>query len=58
LLDRVRGSNLPIRSIEAIKDEVEGIIGGPPDKPKLTEEPVAVVKWVDGTVMDTVWKTS
>ncbi len=58
LLDRVRGSDLPIRSIEAIKDEVEGIIGGPPDKPSLTEEPVAVVKWVDGTVMDTVWKTS
>lgn len=56
LLDRLRGSDLPLRPIEAIKDDVEGILGGPPDKPTLTDEPVAVVKWVDGTVLDTVWR--
>jgi citrate lyase subunit alpha/citrate CoA-transferase len=56
LLRRVRGSELPICSIEEIKSEVEGIVGGPPQKPVLTEEPVAVVKWVDGTVLDTIWR--
>jgi hypothetical protein len=30
--------------------------GGKPQKPRLTEKPVAVVKWVDGTVLDTVWQ--
>jgi citrate lyase subunit alpha/citrate CoA-transferase len=56
LLERVRGSSLPLRPIEALKEEVEGILGGPPTKPRLTDEPVAVVKWVDGTVIDTVWR--
>jgi citrate lyase subunit alpha/citrate CoA-transferase len=55
LIDAVRGSTLPIRPIEEIKAEVEEICGGKPAKPKLGERPVAVVKWVDGTVLDTVW---
>jgi citrate lyase subunit alpha/citrate CoA-transferase len=58
LVDAVRGSGLPVRPIEAIKDEVEAICGGAPAKPELTDEPVAVIKWVDGTLIDTVWKTS
>jgi citrate lyase subunit alpha/citrate CoA-transferase len=56
LLDAVRGSDLPIRPIHEIKEEVEGIIGGKPEAPHLTDEPVAVIKWVDGTVIDTVWR--
>jgi citrate lyase subunit alpha/citrate CoA-transferase len=56
LLDRVRGSDLPIRPIGEIKQEVERMIGGPPQPPRLTDRPVAVVKWVDGTVLDTVWQ--
>jgi citrate lyase subunit alpha/citrate CoA-transferase len=56
LLDRLRGSGLRIRPIEEIKDEVEGIVGGPPAKPRLTDRPVAIIKWVDGTVIDTVWQ--
>ncbi len=58
LLERVVGSDLPVRTIEEIKVEVEGIVGGPPQKAVLTDEPVAVVKWVDGTVLDTVWKVA
>ena len=50
------GSTLPVRPIEAIKAEVEAIVGGPPARPDRTDEPVAVVKWVDGTVLDTVWR--
>ncbi len=57
-MERVGGSDLPVRSIEEIKAEVEAIVGGPPQKPVLTDEPVAVVKWVDGTVLDTVWKVA
>ncbi len=56
LLNQARGSDLPIRPIEEIKQEVEGILGGPPETPRLADEPVAVVKWVDGTVLDTVWE--
>ncbi len=56
LLDRVRGSQLPIRPIQEIKDEVERLIGGQPEPPRVTDRPVAVVKWVDGTVLDTVWQ--
>ena len=40
------------------KEEVEGIIGGKPDAPQFTDQPVAVIKWVDGTVLDTVWQVT
>ena len=56
LLDATRGSKLPIRQIQDIKAEVEKICGGKPARPKLSDQPVAIVKWVDGTVLDTVWK--
>ena len=58
LLDAVRGSTLPIKPIEQIKAEVESLCGGPPAKPRLLDNPVAVVKWVDGTVIDTVWQVA
>jgi len=56
LFAAVKGKGLPIRSLEEIKAEVEKICGGKPAKPRLLERPVAVVKWVDGTVLDTVWQ--
>jgi citrate lyase subunit alpha/citrate CoA-transferase len=56
LLDALAGSDLPIRPIEQIQAEVEGICGGKPAKPRLTDRPVAVIKWVDGTVLDTVYQ--
>lgn len=56
LLDAVQSSKLPIRPIQDIKAEVEQICGGKPARPKLGDRPVAVVKWVDGTVLDTVWQ--
>ncbi len=56
LLDRVKSSDLPIRPIEEIKAEVERLVGGPPAKPRLLDRPVAVIKWVDGTILDTVWQ--
>ena len=56
LLDRVKGTDLPVKPIEQIKEEVEALVGGAPEPPKLGDEPVAVIKWVDGTVIDTVWR--
>jgi len=56
LLEKVRGSDLPIREIAEIKEEVEKIVGGKPEPPRFTENPVGVIKWVDGTVLDTVWQ--
>ena len=49
-------SKLPIRSLEDIKNEVERICGGNPQKAKRGDRPVAIVKWVDGTVLDMVWQ--
>jgi citrate lyase subunit alpha/citrate CoA-transferase len=56
LLDAVKGKGLPIRDIRDIQREVFGMCGGPPRPPKRSRSPVAVVKWVDGTALDTVWK--
>jgi citrate lyase subunit alpha/citrate CoA-transferase len=55
LLDAVKGSDLPIRPIEEIKAELDRLCGVPA-RPKPSQQPVAVVKWVDGTVIDTVWR--
>jgi len=56
LLDALKGTDLPIRPIEEIQAEVERLCGGKPSKPRLTDKPVAVIKWVDGTLIDTVWQ--
>jgi citrate lyase subunit alpha/citrate CoA-transferase len=56
LHDALRGSDLPIRPIAEIKEEVERICGGRPQKPRLSDKPVAVIKWVDGTIIDTAWQ--
>ena len=56
LLDAVKGKGLPIRDIRDIQREVDAMCGGKPRPPKRGGTPVAVVKWVDGTLLDTVWK--
>jgi len=56
LLAAVKGSKLPIRPLAEIKLEVERICGGKPQRPKPGDRPVAIVKWVDGTVLDSVWQ--
>ena len=55
LIKIMKNSNLPIKTIQELKKEAEQICGVP-DKAKYTNEPVAVVKWVDGTIIDTIWK--
>jgi citrate lyase subunit alpha/citrate CoA-transferase len=57
LLNAVKNSSLPIRDIKEINKEVDTICGGKPAKPKLNNEKVvAIVKWVDGTVLDSVFE--
>jgi citrate lyase subunit alpha/citrate CoA-transferase len=56
LLSAVKGSNLPIVDIHHLKDEVKKICGGIPDPPHVTNRVVAVVKWVDGTVLDSIYQ--
>jgi citrate lyase subunit alpha/citrate CoA-transferase len=55
LIERLKDSKLPIRSIESLKSEAERICGKP-EKASFTKTPVAVVKWVDGTLIDTIWQ--
>jgi len=55
LLDAVRGSSLPVRPIQDLKAELDRLCGVPQPVPR-SDTPVAVVKWVDGTILDTVWR--
>ncbi len=55
LLDAVRGSSLPVRPIRDLKSELDRLCGVPQPVPR-SDTPVAVVKWVDGTILDTVWR--
>ena len=55
LIEKVKGSGLPIKTIQELKEEAEAICGIPA-KPELEDEFVAVIKWVDGTIIDAVRK--
>jgi len=54
LIEKMRGSSLPIVDIHDLKAEVEDICGGKPTPPKTGDKIVAAIKWVDGTVIDCV----
>jgi citrate lyase subunit alpha/citrate CoA-transferase len=55
LINSIKGSGLPLKTIKELKDEAEKICGKP-EKPQFEEDIVAAVKWVDGTVIDVVRK--
>lgn len=57
LLDAVKNSSLPIKTIRELQREVYDICGGSTAEPVLNRERVvAIVKWVDGTVLDSVYE--
>ncbi len=58
LLGAVKGKHLPVRDIRDIQQEVYQMCGGAPKAPQRGSEVVAAVKWVDGTIMDSVWKVA
>jgi citrate lyase subunit alpha/citrate CoA-transferase len=53
ILDRLKGSDLPVRSIEEMRDIATGL-SGIPEKPEYEDRIVALIEWRDGTVIDTV----
>ena len=55
LLEKAKDSGLPIKTIEELKEEAEKICGVP-EKPEFEDEIIAIIKWVDGTVIDAVRK--
>ncbi|NMC38451.1 MAG: citrate lyase subunit alpha [Bacteroidales bacterium] len=55
LIESVRNSGLPLRTIKELKDEAENICGKP-SRPAFDDKIVAAIKWVDGTVIDVVRK--
>ena len=57
LIKATKNSGLPIRKIGEIKNEVDNLVGAPMDKPRFTDEIIGVVKWVDGTIIDSIFKT-
>lgn len=57
LLEKMKKSDLPITTIRELKDEAEKICGKP-EKAHFDDQIIAVVKWVDGTVLDVVRKVN
>ncbi|MHB9012299.1 MAG: citrate lyase subunit alpha [Ignavibacteriaceae bacterium] len=56
LIKAMKNTSLPIKPIKKIRDEVYEICGVPA-KPKINRNKVvAVIKWVDGTLIDSVFQ--
>ena len=55
LIEKVKDSDLPIKTIHELKDEAEKICGKP-QKAEFEDKIIAAIKWVDGTVIDIVRK--
>lgn len=57
LLKAMKNSSIPIIDIKELKKEIDAICGGAPAKPKVNKDKVvAIIKWVDGTVLDSVFE--
>jgi citrate lyase subunit alpha/citrate CoA-transferase len=54
LIEKLRGSSLPIMDIRTLQKEIEEICGGKPALPETKDKVIAAIKWVDGTVIDCV----
>ena len=55
LIQKARVSGIELKTIYQLKEEAEKICGVP-EEVKLSDEIVSVIKWVDGTVIDSVKK--
>lgn len=53
LIDRMKGSDLPLRTIEELRQFAVDL-AGEPQKPEFEERIVALIEYRDGTVIDTV----
>jgi citrate lyase subunit alpha/citrate CoA-transferase len=53
LIDRMKGSGLPLVTIEELKERVEKITGKP-EPPRVTDRIIALIEYRDGTIIDVV----
>jgi citrate lyase subunit alpha/citrate CoA-transferase len=53
LIEATKDTGLPIKTIQALKEEAERICGVP-QPAQFTDKVIAAIKWVDGTVIDVV----
>lgn len=58
LTDQAHRAGLPLRSLEELKDEVERETGTSDPDAELDGDIVGVVKWVDGTVIDSLYRVT
>jgi len=54
LIEAMQGSRVPLLDIRELKARLDRLCGGAPAKPKLGDEFVAAIQWVDGTTIDGV----
>ena len=57
LIEATKNSDLPIKTIEQLKNEAENNCGNP-ENPVFLDNIVAAIKWVDGTIIDVVRQLS
>ncbi|HQG45296.1 MAG TPA: citrate lyase subunit alpha, partial [bacterium] len=53
LIDRLKRSTLPLKTIEELRD-IAARLSGVPEKPQFTDRVVAVIEFRDGTLIDAV----
>lgn len=56
LIDRVKGTDLPLFTIEQLRDMALEKAGRAYTRPKTLDRIVAVIEWRDGTVLDVVYQ--
>ncbi|MFM9872994.1 MAG: citrate lyase subunit alpha [Fimbriimonadaceae bacterium] len=54
LIEAVKGSGIPLKRLEEIKEESETLAGGKPSEIRREENMIGLVTWVDGTILDTI----
>lgn len=56
LIEATSDSELPIKTIEEIKKEAEDECGRKAAEAEHGDKVVAVVEWIDGTILDSIWE--
>jgi len=55
LIEKVKDSKLPLKTIEELRDIAYEATGGPQEV-EFTDDVIALIEYRDGTIVDTVWK--
>ena len=58
LISLTKNCDLPIRDITEIKAEIDNVIESPALQTNRSNNIISVVKWVDGTVIDSIYKVN